>query len=153
MAIRHSESGHVMSEREAYVYAISNHLREIELQSHGEQKAARSEPLHHLRQEFEVISRRFERENRELQAAGKKPLPEATLRPEFVKAIHAAQDKAESSERPHRSAAVRDLRQLDRELEGIQRYYEKHEQKETMAQKKTAAQKEPPPKQSQRQQR
>ncbi len=106
-----------------------------------------------MRQEYEVISRRFGRENRELQAAGKKPLPEATLRPEFVKALHAAQVKAETSERPHRSAAVRDLRQLDRELEGIQRYYEKHEQKETMVQKKTAAQKEPPPKQSQRQQR
>jgi hypothetical protein len=147
VTIRHSESGHVLSEREAYMYAISNRLREIELQSHGEQKAARSEPLHHLRQEYEVISRRFERKNRELEAAGKNPLPEATLRPEFVKALHAAQDKAETSERPLRSAAVRDLNQLDRELLGIQRHYEKHSQKETVAQK------EPSRKQSQRQQR
>ncbi len=151
MAVRHSESGNVMSEREAYVYAIDTHLRAIEIQSNGEEKTARSEPLYHLRRDFQLISDRFERENRVLQAAGKKPLPEATLRPEFVKALHAAQDEAATYPRPYRAAAEKELRYLDRELQGIQNYYAKQNQKEAIA--ATTEQKQPPPKPSQRQQR
>jgi len=142
-----SETGKVMSEREAYMDAITDRIHQIEQHGPEEEKSAREIPLCHLRHEFQVISDRFDRQNRELRAAGQKPLEEATLRPQYVRAIHTVQDEAATYPRPYdRWVAKSELRLMDRKLEVIQNHYEKHNQEQTNTRQ------EPSHKPSQRQQ-
>lgn len=140
MPLRDSETGKVMSEREACMYAITDRIHQIEQRGREEEKSARVIPLCSLRHEFEVISDKFEKENRHRTAAGEKPREETTLRPEFVRAVHKVEDEMTKNPRPYeRSVSRNELREFDKMLEAIHAHYERDIQKERLAQQQRDA--------------
>ncbi len=139
MPLRNSETGKEMSEREAYMYAFSERLHQLDmLDLPKDERTARSIAIVNLHHDFRVISEKFDRENRLLRAEGQRPREEASLRPEFARAVHKVQDEiANQQQRPHvRLAGRKELEKFDRTLEAIQEHYAREVMREPPLQPK-----------------
>ncbi len=133
MPLRNSETGKVMSEREAYMYAFGERLHQLDMMNlPKDERTARASALCNLHHDFRVISEKFDRENRLLRAEGQRPREEATLRPEFVRAVHKVQDEVANQKQPphERLAGRKEIEKFDRTLEAIQEHYARDVQRE-----------------------
>jgi hypothetical protein len=78
-----------------------------------------------------MISEKFDRENRLLRAEGQRPREEASLRPQFVRAVHKVQDEIDRHQPPNvRLAGRKEIEKFDRTLEAIQEHYARDVQRE-----------------------